>query len=412
MNIEDFLSNQARIAYPVDIEETVRRLSLKPGKTINFSLGQSGPETIPYDYFREFFLSLSRASEEELKPIALYGATRGGSAGLEAAKRFAQKDGINAEDQNICLTSGALEGFYLLTRALANKGDRVCCEAPTYSINLKSLVEQEFDIVGIPVEEDGIDLDRLASVFKEGKKVKFVYVIPDFQNPTGRVMSLDKRKRLIEMAGKYGFIIIEDGPYRLISYENETLPPTIYSMAPEVTIYAGTASKSFCAGPRFGYLIGHPIVIERIRRFKQGVGYNIPELCQRLVYGYLADDAAFEKYTKRMLAVQKEKRDLMLRKLEESLRGYNGVTWSKPGGGIFTWIELPDGTDADMIWAEAIEKEGIGIAPGKEFFPHNVRRNNCFRLNFTFPTAEEIAEAIPKLASIITKILGGVGTLL
>ena len=175
MNIDEILSSQAQLAYPVGIEETVRRLSQKKGKTINFSIGQSGPETIPYDYFREFFLSLSRASEEELKPLALYGATRGGSAGLEAVKKLAIKDGIKADETNICLSSGALEGFYLLTRALANKGDTVCCEAPTYSINLKSLEDlptlaELKDLDQIHRELD-LDLDNTAAA-EEGEIVE------------------------------------------------------------------------------------------------------------------------------------------------------------------------------------------------------------------------------------------------
>ena len=403
MNIEEILSSQAQIAYPVDIEETVHRLNLKKGKTINFSLGQSGPETIPYDYFREFFLSLSRASQEELKPLALYGATRGSSAGLDAVRKLALKDGILADEKNICLSSGALEGFYLLTRALANKHDTVCCEAPTYSINLKSLEEQEFNVIGIPVEETGIDLFLLENVLISGQKIKFVYVIPDFQNPTGRIMPLVKRKQLVNLAREYEFMIVEDAPYRLVSYDGIPLPPTIYSMAPDVTVFVGTASKIFCAGPRFGYLIGHPMIIEKVRRFKQCVGYNIPDLCQRLVYGYLADDTAFEKYMMRILTVQKEKRDLMLRQLEDSFHQYKEISWSKPGGGIFIWVELPEGTDADLIWSDAIEKEGIGITPGKGFFPGNCKRNNCFRLNFTFPTNDEIREGIPKLANIVKR---------
>jgi 2-aminoadipate transaminase len=406
MNIEEIFSRQALIAYPVGIEETGRRLSLIKGKTINFSLGQSGPETIPYDYFREFFLSLSRASREELMPLALYGATRGSSAGLEAVRKLAHKDGIEADEKNICLSSGALEGFYLLTRALANKDDTVCCEAPTYSINLKSLEEQEFKIIGIPVEETGIDLFHLENVLKSGQKVKFVYVIPDFQNPTGRIMPIEKRKKLVKLAREYEFIIVEDGPYRLISYDGVTLPPTIYSMAPDMTVFVGTTSKIFCAGPRFGYLIGHPMIIEKVRRFKQCVGYNIPDICQRLVHGYLADDSAFEKYMMRILKIQKEKRDLMLGKLEDSFNNDKGISWSKPGGGIFIWVELPEGTDADLIWSEAIEKEGIGITPGKGFFPGNCKRNNCFRLNFTFPTNDEIIEGIPKLAKIAKRYLG------
>ncbi len=143
------------------------------------------------------------------------------------------------------------------------------------------------------------------------------------------------------------------------------------------------------------------MIIEKVRRFKQCVGYNIPDLCQRLVYGYLANDTAFEKYMRRIVTVQKEKRDLMLRQLEESFQKYKGISWSKPGGGIFIWVELPQGTDADMIWSEAIEKEGIGITPGKGFFPGDCERNNCFRLNFTFPTNEEIIDGIPKLAKIV-----------
>jgi 2-aminoadipate transaminase len=401
MNVKEILSSQAQIAYPVGIEETVRRLSQKKGNTINLSIGQSGPETIPYDYFREFFSSLSRASEEELKSLALYGATRGSSSGLEAVRKLAHKDRIVADEKNICLVSGALEGFYLLTRALANKGDTVCCEAPTYSINLKSLEEQEFKIIGVPVKETGMDLFHLENVLKSGQKIKFVYVIPDFQNPTGRIMSMEKRKQLVKLAREYEFMIVEDGPYRLISYNDVPLPPTIYSIAPDVTVFVGTTSKIFCAGPRFGYIIGHPMIIEKVRCFKQCVGYNIPDLCQRLVYGYLANDTAFEKYMRRILTVQKDKRDLMLMQLQESFHKYKVISWSKPGGGIFIWVELPEGTDADLIWSEAIEKEGIGITPGKGFFPGDCKRNNCFRLNFTFPTNEEILEGIPKLAKIV-----------
>ncbi len=400
------LSDQAKIAFPVAIEETNRRLAKRGRPPINFGMGQVAPEATPVDFLRDFFISLSNSSDEELLSLSLYGPTRGDKECISSIKKLLKMDDIFVKDKNICLTTGAVQGFVLTIRTLANSGDTIFCEAPTYSLNLKTLIEHELNVIGIPLKHNGIDIDNLLNKIEIGEEngaiFRFIYLIPDFQNPTGMVMSLDQRKKIISIARKNNLMIIEDAPYRFISYDGNDSPlPSIYSMAPDITVFIGSLTKIFCAGFRVGFLVGPKEIINKAICFKQGYDVNVPKICQKIVTAYLHDENSFKSNLKRIVQVQKEKRDLMLQKMNEFFPKNKGVSWNIPTGGIFIWVELPEQIDAKNIWEEAIDIEGIGISLGEGFFPSNCRKTNCFRLSFSYPTIKQIGEGITRLASII-----------
>jgi len=404
----DFISEQAKLALPDGIEDNSRRLAESDGPVVaNFGVGQAAPEGIPYDFLREVFTKLGSASEEELAPITLYRAPRGNPDMLEAIKGILRRDGIEAKDANICVTTGALQAFSLVTRVLANPGDDVIVEAPAYSINLKTLKEAGLRVHGIPVEEDGMDVGKLGEVIEkgktEGKRFRFIYVIPDFHNPTGYTMSEEKRKAIAAIARVHGIPVIEDGPYRLIGYEEGYKPlPLIYNMAPHVTVHIGTLSKVFGAGIRVGYVVGPEDFVEKVRCFKQGYDYNTADICQRIGAAYLGE--GFEGRLARILAVQKEKRDLMLDLMDRHFPKVEGLSWNRPPGGLYIWVELPEGVDARRIWDDSLAR-GVGFVPGDCFFPDDSKRCDCFRLNFSFPSLQQIEAGIPILGEVLEKHL-------
>ena len=324
-----------------------------------------------------------------------YGATQGVPELREAvAKRY----GVTVD--RVQITSSSQQGIDVCTRVLVNPGDVILTSSPSYLGALQSFRSYRADIRGIAHKND-IEEFRAAyetvisQVRAEGKPVKFLYMIPDFQNPSGESLTLEERQMLVELAQKHDFLIVEDSPYRELRYEGEHIP-TMYSLAPDHVIHLGSFSKIFAPGFRLGWAIAHPEILDKIYVCKQSLDLCPPIFDQYVAAEFLSSgrlDANLEK----SIALYKRNRDLLLSLLEEHMP--EGVSWTHPEGGLFLFLTMPEGFDAVKFYDTALDA-GVAYVAG-EFFHPDGSGKNTMRMNFSFMTPERIAEGVKLLASLL-----------
>jgi 2-aminoadipate transaminase len=328
-----------------------------------------------------------------------YGATQGVMPLREAV---AERYGVPVE--RVQITSSSQQGIDVCTRVLVDPGDVILTSSPSYLGALQSFRSYRADIRGV-AHIDDIDSFRDAYVqvieqaLGEGKRIKFLYMIPDFQNPSGESLTLEERKMLVGLAKSHGFLIIEDSPYRELRYEGEHIP-TMYSLAPDHVIHLGSFSKIFAPGFRLGWALAHPDILDKIYVCKQSLDLCPPIFDQYVAAEFLRSgrlDANLEK----TIALYKGKRDLLLSLLEEHMPA--GVRWTHPEGGLFLFLTMPDGFDAVRFYDKALDA-GVAYVAG-EFFHPDRSGKNTMRLNFSFMSHERITEGIKLLASLLSDTL-------
>ena len=298
------------------------------------------------------------------------------------------------------ITSSSQQGIDVCTRILVNPGDVILTSSPSYLGALQSFRSYRADIRGVSHSNSLEDFRNayetvLAQVAAEGKQVKFLYMIPDFQNPSGESLTLEERQMLVELAQKYDFLIVEDSPYRELRYEGEHIP-TMYSLAPDHVIHLGSFSKIFAPGFRLGWAIAHPDLLDKIYVCKQSLDLCPPIFDQYVAAEFLSSgrlDANLEK----SIELYKGKRDLLLGLLEEYMPA--GVSWTHPEGGLFLFLTMPESFDAVKFYDTALDA-GVAYVAG-EFFHPDGNGKNTMRLNFSFMSHERIAEGIKLLAGLL-----------
>ena len=324
-----------------------------------------------------------------------YGATQGVPELREAvAKRY----GVTVD--RVQITSSSQQGIDVCTRVLVNPGDVILTSSPSYLGALQSFRSYRADIRGIAHKNDIEDFRTayetvISQVRAEGKLVKFLYMIPDFQNPSGESLTLEERQMLVGLAQKHDFLIVEDSPYRELRYEGEHIP-TMYSLAPDHVIHLGSFSKIFAPGFRLGWAIAHPEILDKIYVCKQSLDLCPPIFDQYVAAEFLSSgrlDANLEK----SIALYKRNRDLLLSLLEEYMP--EGVSWTHPEGGLFLFLTMPEGFDAVKFYDTALDA-GVAYVAG-EFFHPDGSGKNTMRMNFSFMTPERIAEGVKLLASLL-----------
>ena len=324
-----------------------------------------------------------------------YGATQGVPELREAvAKRY----GVTVD--RVQITSSSQQGIDVCTRVLVNPGDVILTSSPSYLGALQSFRSYRADIRGIAHKNDIEDFRTayetvISQVRAEGKLVKFLYMIPDFQNPSGESLTLEERQMLVGLAQKHDFLIVEDSPYRELRYEGEPIP-TMYSLAPDHVIHLGSFSKIFAPGFRLGWAIAHPEILDKIYVCKQSLDLCPPIFDQYVAAEFLSSgrlDANLEK----SIALYKRNRDLLLSLLEEHMP--EGVSWTHPEGGLFLFLTMPEGFDAVKFYDTALDA-GVAYVAG-EFFHPDGSGKNTMRMNFSFMTPERIAEGVKLLASLL-----------
>jgi 2-aminoadipate transaminase len=299
------------------------------------------------------------------------------------------------------ITSSSQQGIDVCTRVLVNPGDVILTSNPSYLGALQSFCSYRADIRGIAHDEDLDALRRayeeeIARVKADGKEVKFLYMIPDFQNPSGESLTLEERKMLVDLASRHDFLIVEDSPYRELRYEGEHIP-TMYSLDPDRVIHLGSFSKIFAPGFRLGWAIAHPELLDKIYVCKQSLDLCPPIFDQYVAAEFLKSGRLDANLVK-SIELYKGKRDLLLDLLQKHMP--EGVSWTHPEGGLFLFLTMPEGFDAVKFYDVALEA-GVAYVAG-EFFHPDRSGKNTMRMNFSFMSPEKITEGVQLLAKLLT----------
>ncbi|MEN8098082.1 MAG: PLP-dependent aminotransferase family protein [Chloroflexota bacterium] len=358
---------------------------------ISFAGGLPAPEVFPV---REFKESSNFILEECPQQALQYSSTEGF---LPLRKYLAEKVGaygVPAVPENILLTNGSQQALDLIGKVFISPGDTVLTEAPTYLGALQAWNAYETRFVSIPLDDDGMQVDKLEAVLQK-EPVKFIYVLPNFQNPAGTTMPLERRIKLAEIAAKYDVFIVEDDPYGELRYEGEDVPPII-SLHKENVIYLGTFSKTLAPGIRLGWIIAPEIIMDKLIQAKQGADLHTGTFVQMLAHD-IASRGILKRHVKVIRAVYRERRDVMLQALEDYFP--EGSSWTHPMGGLFLWARCPEGVDTELLVDKALA-QNVAYVPGFAFFSDE-RGKSAMRLNFSCMPPDRIREGIARLGKVI-----------
>jgi 2-aminoadipate transaminase len=361
---------------------------------ISFAGGFPDPLTFPRE--RAAGLLQEFASAGEVSAFQ-YAPTRGLTGPLDAlAGRIESLQGRRPDEDELLITSGAIEALELVGKTFLDRGDTVVVEAPTYLGAIMAFRGFESEIVAVPIDEAGLDVDALERRLADGLRPKLLYTIPDHQNPAGVTLAADRRALLVELARRHGFLIVEDVAYRELSFDEDTSPPTLWSLAPDVVVQAGTTSKTFFPGLRLGWAVGPAEISQRLVSAKQNTDQCAGALGQRLFEEYVRR-GWIEEQLAGSRALYRTKCDVILAALARHMP--DGARWTTPKGGFFSWLTLPEGVDSTDLAARAAG-QGVGIVPGTLFFADG-RGNDSVRLSFSMVDASQIDEGVARLAALM-----------
>lgn len=371
------------------------KLSEQP-EIISFAGGFPAPELFPKDKLAEVTSKVLTEQGE----IALQYTTTEGYAPLRkiiVEERMAPA-GVKCDISNIMLTNGSQQGLEFSAKLFINEGDIIICESPSYLGAINAFKAYNPKFVEIPMDKDGMVIEDLEKALKGHSNVKMIYTIPDFQNPSGITMSLERRKRIAKLVAEYEIPVIEDSPYGELRFDGERLPSIKAFDEAGYVVTLGTFSKTFCPGLRLGWIVASPEILKKYVLIKQGADLQCNTLCQissaKFMEQYKLDD-----HIAKIIEVYRVRRDLMI----DSMKKYfpKDVKFTFPEGGLFTWVELREDLDSSKIMEDAL-KEKVAYVPGASFFP-NGGKKNFFRLNYSNMTNEKIIEGIKRLGNVLYK---------
>lgn len=366
---------------------------------ISLSAGNPAPEAFPVKPLAE--ISAKLMAENPILALQ-YSTTEGYTPLRDHLRAYMRKKHNTGRDfDDILITSGAQQIMDLFTKSILNEGETVLTEAPSFIGTLNDFRSYRAKLVGIPMDTDGMNMEALEKALRTEKNVKFIYTIPNFQNPSGITMSLEKRKKLYDLAKQYGVMILEDNPYGDLRYAGEALP-TIKSFDEEgIVLYAGSFSKVISPGMRVGYAIGPKPVLAKMTVCKQGqdVHTNIwsQVLCHRFMTEY-----DYEAHLDGLRVLYTKKRAFLLDLMEKNLAPH--ITWDPFDGGLFAWCHLPAGVDMQAFVQKALEKK-VCVVPGTAFLTDENEPCDAFRINFSTPTDEQLQKGIELLGEAVREML-------
>ncbi len=380
-------------------------------EVISFAGGLPAPDVFPAERFRD---ACVKVLDNQARLALQYGATEGYEPLREMIARHTARYGVKAKPENVLITSGSQQALDLIGKLLINPGDRVLVEAPTYLGALQAFNVYGAEYICVPSDNDGLRTDQLEASLRLGPK--FMYVLPNFQNPGGTTLAEGRRHELVLLAERYGIPIIEDDPYGQLRYEGDHLTPLImldrqnmhgddgYSTGN--VLYLSTFSKTLSPGLRLGWIVAPPDVIAKLVQIKQGADLHTSTFTQMVAYE-VAHDNFLDEHIKLIRRVYGERRNVMLHSLEEYFPPE--VSWTRPQGGLFLWVTLPEGMDCHRLF-EAALKENVAFVAGDSFYAGNgyaKEGRRHFRLNFSNAQPVQIREGIRRLAVAIRNQLAG-----
>ncbi len=397
MEYTNYMADRVKTMKGSAIREMFKRMA--DPEIISLAGGNPASELFPSDELSKIAGKILMTSPT----LALqYGTTDGYPKMIECARKRAEKVNSVSENDAILIMTGANQGIDLATKALINKGDKIIVESPSFIGSLNAFRTYESQLVGVKVDDDGMNMEELEEKLKSEDGVKFIYTIPTFQNPTGCTMSLEKRKKMLELASKYDVLILEDNPYGDLRFSGEDVP-TLKSMDTEGrVIYAGSFSKILSPGMRLGYLVAPAPLAEKIEMLKQVNDVHTPMLTQLMCVEFMKK-YDIDKYIAKNCELYGKKCKAMVDAMEKYFPE-GKVKWVVPEGGIFLWCECPTITDITPIVDKCLEKK-VAIVPGSNFATDIFAPSNMFRLNYSSATIENITEGIRRLGEVLTKNL-------
>lgn len=360
---------------------------------ISFAGGLPAPELFPVEDIKKACIEvLNTNGQASLQ----YATTEGYTPLREKVCQRLKRLGIDSDIDNIIITTGSQQGIDLSGKVFIDEGDTVVCESPTYLAAINAFRAFMPKFAEVKMDEEGMDMEDLERILKETPNVKFIYSIPDFQNPTGRTMSISRRKKMIELANRYDVIIIEDNPYGEIRFAGEKVPPLKHFDTQGRVIYLSTFSKILSPGLRLGWVCADKEFIERYVPFKQNADLHTSIFTQMVADKYL-EIADVEKHIQKIRDSYRHRRELMIKCMDEEFP--KCMKHTVPDGGLFIWAQLPEGMDANKLLKISLENK-VAFVPGESFYP-NSGFKNMMRLNYSSMTDEKIIEGIKRLAKVI-----------
>ena len=393
-------SDRIKNVRPSAIREILKYAAAHPG-VIALSTGSPSDECVPVEEIH----AISERIFREMPLAGLqYSMTEGYPALRETTKqRLKDVFGIGRDFDDVIITTGGQQGLALAPNVLCNPGDTVIVEAPTFVSGINAMRIHGANVVGIEMDDEGMDLAKLEKAMETEPNVKLLYVIPTFQNPSGKTMSLARRKAIYELCRKHQIVILEDNPYGELRFRGEDIP-TFKSMDDEgLVIYNGSYSKILSAGMRIGFVMAEKELLQRLTVAKQFSD------CHTNIFFQIVTDlwlrtADVDAHIARIRKVYRERCDFMLRLLEQHVD--RRVTWTHPDGGLFLWCTLPEGCDSQALSEIALEK-GVAFVPGRDFMVDSDAPCRDFRLNFSTPSYENMEEGVRRLGAAIDEYLAG-----
>ena len=348
---------------------------------------------------------------EEMKKVAVKVLDENGEEALQysgsqgylplrkhIANRMNAKSKTDVDAEDILVTSGSQQALDYAGNIFLDEGDVVLCESPSYLGALNAFKNYQPKVIEIPTDEEGMITEELEKILKENDRVKFIYVIPDFQNPTGITWSLERRVKFIEVINKYEIPVIEDNPYGELRYEGESLPALKSLDTKGLVIYLGTFSKIFCPGYRLGWTCASKEILRKFITCKENSDLQTSTIGQRELSQYI-DDYDLDEHVEKIKATYKKRRDLMLSCMEKEFP--EGVSFTYPKGGLFTWVKIPEKLNAQELMEKCVENK-VAYVPGGFFFPEG-NKENYFRLNYSSCKEDKIVEGIKRLGEVLTE---------
>ncbi len=367
---------------------------------ISFAGGFPSPDCFPQDLIAR---ALSELVMNEGPSVLQYGPTEGNQRlRLYLAQKMTREGTISSEE-NILITNGSQQGLDLISKVLLNPHDLVIAEEPGYVGGLGAMNNYQGSIVPISIDEEGLCthlLEKKLKRFKrEGKRVKLVYVVPNFQNPTGVTLSLERRHHLLQLASRFNFIIVEDNPYGELRFQGDFLP-SIKSLDTEGrVIYLGSFSKTFIPGIRVGWIAADSFLIDKLIAAKQATDLCSNTLGQRLAL-FFSENAYIDHHVESLVSYYHPKRDLMLQAMEQHFPA--GINWTVPQGGFFIWVTFPTSMSAREVLLQSLERQKVAFVDGAGFFTNGTGHNTA-RFSFSEATTAEIEQGIARLGELLTE---------
>lgn len=361
---------------------------------ISFAGGLPAPELFPVEGIKQAAIK----TMDEMGRAALQYASTEGFPALrqKIADRMKAKNNVDTDVDHILVTSGSQQGLDFSARVFLNKDDVVLLESPSYlgAVNAFKACEPRF--IEVPTDNNGMKMDELEKILATTENIKMIYVIPDFQNPSGRTWTLDRRLKFMELINKFEIPVVEDNPYGELRFENENMPSLKSLDTKGLIIFLGTFSKIFAPGYRLGWVCAHEDILAKYNFMKQASDLQASTIGQMETNTFL-DMYSLDDHVEKIKSVYRVRRDCMLSAMDEFFP--KECTWTRPDGGLFTWVVLPEYMNAKELAPQCLEKK-VAYVPGGSFFP-NGGHENTFRMNYSCMPEDKIVEGIKRIGEVI-----------